>query len=220
MMMASRTAGPESRRSRIDSYVALGDSFTAGNGIGAGRRWPDLLAAELGSGRDFNYLNLARDGADSATILETLDSAIELRPDLVTLTCGANDVLLSTRPDVNGFESRFDQMLKRLGDEIPDARVLVSTYPDGWSIPGMGPRTKQRVDEGIKRVNRTIIEVAASHSVPCMDVTTHPGIREPGNMDADGLHPSALGHRRAAREYSLAVRHHFGITSDQRRINA
>lgn len=209
-----------SRDSVITSYVALGDSFTAGNGIGTGRRWADLLASELATGREFNYLNLARDGADSTTILETIDSAVELQPDLVTLTCGANDVLLSTRPDVSGFEVNFNLMLQRLEQEIPAGRVLVSTYPDGWSIPGMGPRTKQRVDEGIKRVNRTIIEVSAAHSVPCMDVTAHPGIREPGNMDADGLHPSALGHRRAAREYSLAIRHHFGITSDDRRITA
>lgn len=205
----------------VNSYVALGDSFTAGNGLGPGRRWPDLLAADLGAGRDdFRYLNLARDGADSREILATIEPAIELQPDLVTLACGANDVLLSTRPDIEAFEGRFNYMLQQLRGGIPDLRLLVSTYPDGWQMPGLGPRTAQRIDRGIRAVNRAIIEVAFAHGVPCMDVTSHPGVKDPGNLDTDGLHPSALGHRRAAVEYARAIDHHFGTRRDQRRITA
>lgn len=205
----------------VSSYVALGDSFTAGNGLEAGRRWPDLLAAELGRGRaDFEYLNLARDGADSSTVLEEIDAAIRLQPDLVTLVCGANDVLLRTRPDVTTFRQRFDRMLERLTGSIPGVRILVSTYPDGWALPDLGPRSRRRVDSGIRAVNRAIIEVALSHGVACLDVTTHPGVREPANLSADGLHPSAAGHRRAAHEYAAAIRRHFGFQTDQRRISA
>lgn len=201
----------------IGSYVALGDSFTAGNGIGPGRRWPDLLARELAAGDPgFSYLNLARDGADSRAVLATIEPAIRTGPDLVTLTCGANDVLLSTRPDIAGFEGRFDHMVGELCERLPDARLLVSTYPDDWSIPGLGPRTRTRVDRGIRAVNQVIIEVAFAHSIPCLDVTSHPGAREPDNLDADGLHPSALGHRRAAGEYLKALEHHFGL----RRVSA
>lgn len=205
----------------VSSYVALGDSFTAGNGIGDEHRWPDLLASDLAAGSaDFKYLNLAHDGADSRAVLETVDAAVAVQPDLVTLICGANDVLLSTRPDIAGFEGRFDFMLDRLAGEIPGVRILVSTYPDGWAMPQLGPRTRQRVDRGIRQVNQAIIEIAFSHAVPCMDVTAHPGAREPGNLDTDGLHPSALGHRRAAWEYGQAIIRHFGFPTDQRRITA
>ncbi len=205
----------------VTSYVALGDSFTAGNGIGSMRRWPDLLAAELAAGDpDFSYLNLARDGADSQTVMETIEPTIALQPDLVTLICGANDVLLTTRPDIAGFERRFDHMLDRLERAIPGVNILVSTYPDGWAMPGLGPRTRRRVDDGVRLVNQTIIDVSAVHGVPCLDATSHPGAREPDNLDRDGLHPSARGHRRAAREYLKALHTHFGITPDDRRINA
>jgi len=205
----------------VNSYIALGDSFTAGNGIEPGRRWPDLLATELAAGReDFKYVNLARDGADSRQVLTTIQLAIDRRPDLVTLACGANDVLLSTRPDIAAFEGRFDYMLMRLRDEIPGVRLLVSTYPDGWEMPGLGPRTAQRIDRGIRAVNRAIIELAFAHGVPCMDVTSHPGVKQPGNLDADGLHPSPLGHQRAAVEYAKAIDQHFGLRKDQRRITA
>jgi len=205
----------------VNSYVALGDSFTAGNGIEPGRRWPDLLAAELAAGREgFEYVNLARDGADSREVLTTIQPAIECRPDLVTLACGANDVLLSTRPDIPAFEGRFDYMLKSLRDGIPGVRLLVSTYPDDWQMPGLGPRTAQRIDRGIRAVNQTVIELAFAHGVPCMDVTSHPGAKEPGNLDADGLHPSALGHQRAGAEYAQAIYRHFELDKDQRRITA
>src|SRR5690606_34624255 len=145
---------------------------------------------KLAAGRDgFEYLNLARDGADSRDVLATVPLAIDVRPDLITLACGANDVLLSTRPDLAGFEGRFDFILEELR-RIPDVRILVSTYPDGWQMPGIGPRTARRIDQGSRAVNRSIIELAFAHGIPCMDVTSHPGAKEPGNLDADGLHPS------------------------------
>jgi len=203
----------------VRSYVALGDSFTAGNGIRTGHRWADLLAVGLAAGRDdFEYVNLARDGADSGAVMETIEPTVDLQPDLVTLICGANDVLLNTRPDIGGFGERFDLMLGRLRRGIPGVRLMVSTYPDDWRLPGLGARTRRRIDEGIRSVNRIIIETAADHSVLCLDVTRHPGIREPGNLDEDGLHPSALGHRRAAREYARALEDHFGLTQDRRSI--
>lgn len=207
--------------STVGSYVALGDSFTAGNGISEGSRWPDLLAADLGAGReDFSYLNLARDGADSRAVAETVDVAVALRPDLVTLICGANDVLLTPRPDIPAFGERFDRMLSRLRREVPGVRVLVSTYPEGWDLPGIGPRTRQRIDGGIRDLNRTILDVAAANSVPCMDVVSHPGAREAGNIDRDGLHPSEQGHQRAAVEFAATLERHFGISPNNRRITA
>lgn len=205
----------------VNSYVALGDSFTAGNGLEAGRRWPDLLAAELaGKREDFTYLNLARDGADSRDVLATIPLAIDTQPDLVTLVCGANDVLLSTRPDLAGFEGRFEYMLEQLREGIPGVRILVSTYPDGWEMPGLGPRTAQRIDRGIRAINRTIIELAFAQGVPCMDVTSHPGAKEAGNLDVDGLHPSERGHQRAAVEYGRALDRHFGTNLERKRITA
>lgn len=206
---------------RVNSYIALGDSFTAGNGIETGHRWADLLAAELGAGRPgFEYLNLARDGADSRSVMETIDPAIRLQPDLVTLVCGANDVLLSTRPDISGFRGRFDRMLGRLREALPGASILVSTYPDRWALPELGPRSRRRVDHGIRAVNRTVIELSMAHGVACLDVTSHPGVREPGHLAADGLHPSELGHRRVAGEYAAALWRNFGISFDDRRITA
>jgi lysophospholipase L1-like esterase len=83
----------------VSTYVALGDSFTAGTGE---EPWPDQVARGLGPG--LSYTNLAVFGATSADVEEgQLERALELGPDLVSLICGANDVLESVRPDPEEF---------------------------------------------------------------------------------------------------------------------
>src|ERR1700733_12300623 len=94
----------------VNSYAALGDSFTAGRDSVDAERWADLVAAALRRVEPgLVYANLAVDGATSAEVLEQVPAALALAPDLITVICGANDVLLTSRPDVEGYERRFDE---------------------------------------------------------------------------------------------------------------
>ena len=78
--------------------VALGDSFTEGIGDpeplsgGGYRGWADRVAEELsGNQPDFAYANLAVRGRLVRQILdEQLSPALDLKPDLVTLSAGGN----------------------------------------------------------------------------------------------------------------------------------
>lgn len=203
----------------MNAYVALGDSFTAGNGLDPEQRWPDLLAEDL---RDSNpgleYLNLAVDGADSRAVLEQVPAAIAAGPDLITVVCGANDVILSLRPDIPTFAGQLELILDRLGRGAPRATILTATYPEGWSFEGAGPRTAARIQAGMRELNQAILEVTASRGVTCLDVIDHPGIDEPENFEPDGLHPSALGHRHAAAEFRGAVDAAFPSRNRKRSI--
>jgi lysophospholipase L1-like esterase len=199
----------------VTAYAALGDSFTAGRESADGERWADLVAAGLRAACPrLGYRNLAVDGARSAAVLEQLPAAIELQPDLVTVICGANDVLLTTRPDVAGYERRFDEILRRLREELPEAAILTATAPEGWHFMELRPRTRARLVKALLELNAVTEALAARHRVPCLIVAGHPGLSERENFSADGLHPSALGHRRAATEIALALRAEFGIQTD------
>lgn len=190
----------------MNVYVALGDSFTAGNGLDAERRWADLLARDLRADHPgLEYFNLARDGADSRAVLEQVPAAVAAQPDLITLVCGANDVILSLRPDIPSFAGRLELIIDRLRRSIPGVTILAATYPEGWSFEGAGPRTAARIRSGMRELNRAIFRVTASRGVACLDVIDHPGIDDPENFEPDGLHPSALGHRQAAAEFRRAV---------------
>ena len=108
----------------MTTYVALGDSFTSG--LEAGEvRWPDQVAHGLGP--DVRYENLAWVGATSEDVeLVQLERALLLHPDLITLICGANDVLESVRPDESAYAERLGRMWARLRSELPSAVLLLS----------------------------------------------------------------------------------------------
>src|SRR5437899_208455 len=82
-------------------YVALGDSFTEGigdpepNSPGGHRGWADRVAEELSRGhRDFAYANLAIRGRLLQQILdEQLGPCMDLKPDLVSISAGGNDLI-------------------------------------------------------------------------------------------------------------------------------
>src|SRR5918911_1267525 len=103
-------------------YVALGDSFTEGvgdpdparpNGL---RGWADRVAEVL-AGRadaDFGYANLAIRGRKLPAIIEEqVEPALALRPDLVTIHGGGNDVL-RPRVDLDALAQRYDDAVGRL----------------------------------------------------------------------------------------------------------
>jgi lysophospholipase L1-like esterase len=186
----------------VTSYVAMGDSFTAGLEPGQ-TRWADELARELGG----RYVNLASVGATSELVeLEQLERALELEPDVVTLVCGANDVLFDTRPDPEAYAARLSRMFTRLRQELPHAQIMTATYPDISRFLKLRPRTRARVVDGMERFNSAIRRVARRHDVVLMEGFDHPAATARETYAADGFHPSPEGHRAAAREFLRALR--------------
>jgi lysophospholipase L1-like esterase len=183
----------------IASYAALGDSFTAGAGCPDGARWTDRLAAALrGVAGELRYRNFAVDGATSTDVLRQLRPALALEPDLVTLVCGVNDVLLTVRPDTDGYARNLQTMLERLHRGSPAPLVITATAPESLDFLDLGPRSRRRVRAGLARLNEHTRRLAADHGAVCLEVTGHPGLDDPDNFQDDGIHPSAVGHARAA----------------------
>ena len=188
----------------MTTYVAMGDSFTAGLVPGQ-TRWPDEIARELGP--DVRYENLATVGATSEQVeREQLARALELDPDLVTLVCGANDVLESTRPDPREYAERLGRMFKRLQRDAPQATILSATYPDLSRFLDLRPRSRARVEKGMRLFNEASRAVARAHGVVLLEGFDHPAADDRSTFAADGFHPSEEGHSRAAREFLRALR--------------
>jgi lysophospholipase L1-like esterase len=197
----------------VNSYAAIGDSFTAGRDSIDAERWADLLAAGM---RRVNpalrYANLAVDGATSGEVLDgQIEPALALEPDFVSVICGANDVLLATRPDVAGYGERFDAILGRLREGAPEAVLVTATAPESWLFMDLRPRTEKRLIEATTDLNRVTREVAARYGVLCLPVAGHPALRDPATFSADGLHPSTAGHRTVAERAAVVLHEEFGI---------
>lgn len=215
-IMARHLGGERQNGGRpVSCFVALGDSFTAGTGCADGERWADRVATKLRLRNPrLTYSNLAVEGATSEVVLEQVGPAIQLEPDLVSVICGANDVLRRVRPDVEGYAGRLAQILDRLREALPGAALVTATSPEGWNFLELGPRTRARVIEGLAKVNEATRQISAERGVPCFDVVDHPGLADADNFGPDGLHPSAAGHERAAYEMAHLLHEEFGIDSD------
>jgi lysophospholipase L1-like esterase len=211
---AESAADPPTPAPRIvSSYAALGDSFTAGRDSIDAERWADQLAAGMRRvNPNLRYENLAVDGATSAEVLdEQVAPGLALDPDFITVICGANDVLLATRPDIAGYAGRIDVIFQRLREGAPRAALVTATAPESWLFMELRPRTEARLIAATTELNAVTREVAARYDVLCLPVAGHPALREPATFSADGLHPSSAGHQTVAEQAAVVLHEHFGI---------
>lgn len=199
-------SGPPFRR-----FAVLGDSLSAGAEGATATPWPELAARQLAGGGRLAVRSFAAAGATSTDVaIWQLQEAIEFRPDLVSVICGANDVLLSVRPDPDAFAAVFDGIAATLAARLPDAAIVTATYPRVASMLPLRERTEARIAGGIMAVNAAIRAVAARRRLICLEWAGHAGIGDPDNFADDGLHPSALGHRRAADAFAGGVAEALG----------
>ena len=202
----------------MTTYVAMGDSFTAGVKDDE-PRWADEVARALGP--DTRYENLAWVGATSQDVeQQQVEPAVGLRPDLITLICGANDVLLSTRPDPTEYAERLSRMFERLRREAPQAEIMTATYPDISQFLDLRPRSRARVEQGMLLFNDACRTVAQRHDVALLDGFDHPAATDRDTYADDGFHPSEEGHRRAAMEFLRALRGRLRRPERVRRASA
>lgn len=179
----------------ISSFVALGDSFTEGMSDalpdGTYRGWADLLAARLATRTDgFRYANLAVRGKLIHQIAQDqVGAAAALRPDLVTLVGGLNDVL-RPRCDVDRVCAVLADSVERLA---PHCGRLVLMRSPGRRGPGL-----ERCRPRMERLFTFIDDLAERHGATVVDLYRAPSLTDPRLWAEDRLHLTHEGHLRVA----------------------
>ncbi len=180
-------------------FVAIGDSFTEGIGDpdpsqpGSHRGWADRVAEVLSRQvDDFAYANLAVRGKLIAQIVrDQIEPAVALRPDLVTLCAGGNDVI---RPgtDPDAISAQLEDAVARLSST--GAAVVLFTGIDTAFTPVFRPfRGKVAI------YNENIRAIADRHDCIVADQWALKVVQDPRFFDDDRLHFNALGHHEVAR---------------------
>ena len=183
-------------------YVALGDSTV--EGIGASS--PELTyVARLGQRLREVYpravtTNLGVGGATSADVLRRqLDRAVALRPALVTMSIGPNDITTGVR--VEQYERNVEAILRRL-DADTTALIVVNLLPDLAVTPRFRGREKEALVGGLTvRFNEALARQARAHGAALVDLYTasrNEVPARPGLVGADRYHPSDDGYERWA----------------------
>lgn len=191
-------------------YVAIGDSFTEGIGDpepqspGGHRGWADRAADVLAERTDdFAYANLAIRGRLLQQIAdEQVDAALALRPDLISISGGGNDII---RPgtDPDKVAELFDETIGRLRSN--GATVVMFNGPDIGMTPVL-----RRMRGKVAIYNENLRYVAAKHDAIVADMWSLRQLQDPQMWAPDRLHFSPLGHHTIA----IAVLDALGIDHD------
>lgn len=103
-------------------------------------------------------------------------------------------------------------MYGRLRREAPGAVLLTATYPDLSRFLDLRPRSRARVQVGMRLFNSACRRVASRHDVALLEGFDHPAAHERDTYAEDGFHPSPEGHRRAAAAFLRALRSRLRMT--------
>ena len=180
----------------IRSYVALGDSFTEGlddltGADGGYRGWADRLAEQLAVRQpDLRYANLAVRGKTLQQVVDDqVPAVISLRPDLVSIAAGGNDMLRPSA-DPDALAEHFDQVIVTL--LRAGCPVLMFT--------GFDPRfpVLRLIRGKVAAFNMHLRAIADRHQCHVVDLWSMRVLGDPRAWSADRLHLTSDGHRRVA----------------------
>ncbi len=182
----------------VGRFVAIGDSFT--EGVGDPHRhlphnlrgWADRVADQLAKFEPgWEYANLAvRSKRLDQIVADQLEPALALRPSLISLYAGGND-LLDVGTDVSDLMQRYEHLVDRLA--CTGATLMLFT---GYDVP-VHPvlRVFERRNH---QYNAEVRRIAAERGAVLIDAATWSQLADRRMWAPDRLHMSKRGHKLTA----------------------
>lgn len=184
-------------------FLALGDSYTIGEGVSESERWPNHLVRLLRD-RGVEIADphvIARTAWTTDELSDAIDAEKPRGPyDLVSLLVGVNDQYRG-RP-VGSFDGEFATLLRRAKGFAKKraSRVIAVSIPDWGSSPFAEGRDRDLISREIATYNaraRALAGAAGAQWVDITDISRHMQT-DPALIAGDGLHPSGEMYRQWA----------------------
>ena len=177
-------------------YVAIGDSYSIGEGATPDESWPAILTRHLNE-NGLHVDLVANPSVTGWTTQQAIDRELPIfvqsKPTFASLQIGVNDWVQGV--DEKTFRKRFTFLLDEMLALLPDKkRLLIVTIPDFGVTPTGGRYARGRnISEGLTRFNEIINEEAKKRGLKVVDVfpLSQWVKNDPSLVGPDGLHPSA-----------------------------
>lgn len=184
-ILADRPPRPE----RL-TVVFLGDSLTAGEGIGKEKAFPALMQRYWAEkGIPYAAVNEGISGDTTADVLARFDSSLAPAAELTILEIGANDAF--QRIPVETIESNMKliiQKIRRGGSGVALSSMVFSSQMLGGD------------EDYTRRFNALYAEVARVEKVPVLPPLLRSLFTRSDLWLPDGLHPTEEGHALIAQD--------------------
>jgi lysophospholipase L1-like esterase len=193
--MAHDSDGPAPSPAAEVRFLALGDSYTIGEGVAEADRWPVHLAAMLRA-RGLSVASpriIARTGWTTDELSAAIDAAHpDSTYDLVTLLIGVNNQYRGRSDDE--YRTHFRTLLRRAiaFAAARPSRVVVVSIPDWGATPFANGRDRPAIAREIDRFNAVNRDETIVAGARYADITSlsRRASGDPSLVAPDGLHPS------------------------------
>jgi len=179
----------------VYSYLALGDSYTIGEGVSLNRSFP-YQVVQLLRQKELNFNApeiIAKTGWTTSELQEAIEGSTLLsKYDFVTLLIGVNNQYRGR--DAIEYKQQFEELLKK-AIEIANGKkehVIVVSIPDYSVTPYADSLDKEKISKEIEVFNGINKALSIQYKVRHVDITT--GYKEGNEKTSlhamDDLHPS------------------------------
>jgi len=182
------------------TYLALGDSYTIGQGVPAQDRYPVQLRDSIVKSGILSdtLIIIARTGWTTDELSTGIDNTDIAPPyDLVTLLIGVNNQYRG-RP-LENYREEFVELLNRSIEFAGNdrGRVVVLSIPDWGVTPFADGRDRAKIAQEIDAFNQVNRQESEKAGVAWLDVTEISRLAADRNdlLAPDGLHPSGIMYR-------------------------
>ena len=182
------------------SWLALGDSYTIGQGVNTKDRFPaqtlDLL--KLRSIKTAQLTYIATTGWTSAELDKSISQQNLTNYDFVTVLIGVNDQFQGI--DTSTYSKNFKSILNRAirATRGESQHVLVLSIPDYSLTPEGKKLDTTKIKREIDLFNSLNKKVAKDFKCQYLDITVlgREAKSNPSWVAKDGLHPSAMAYKK------------------------
>jgi len=174
------------------NYLALGDSYTIGQGVEVEQRWPEQLSDSLtNKGYKISITDIiATTGWTTRDLLNAIDNTELKEYNLVSLLIGVNNQYQNQA--FNLFQSEFDELINKSVQIAGDKqRVFVVSIPD-YGVTPFGSANSEKIGLELDKYNAYMSDKCEALDIPFINITPISRMLgdTPGSLASDNLHPS------------------------------
>lgn len=178
------------------SFIALGDSYTIGEGVDEDERWPNqFVDVAYENGVDFDQpMIIAETGWKTYDLLNAINQTnFTKKYDYISLLIGVNNQF-NSRP-IDEFEEDLNKLMNEMKRiKKNDGNIIIISIPD-WGYTPFGESNEMSdISEKINLFNSSLRKFASTNDLKYVDVTeiSRRAINEPDLITNDNLHPSGI----------------------------
>ncbi|HLF34882.1 MAG TPA: arylesterase [Cyclobacteriaceae bacterium] len=176
--------GEQESRGGTGRIICFGNSITSGLGVEPDEAYPALLESRIRNfGKDYSVVNAGLSGETSAGGLNRIEWILKQPCDIFILELGGNDGLRGLPPDQT--LKNLQSIIDRVKLKYPDAEIVLA----GMKVPpNMG-------EDYTASFNKIFPSLAKKNNLILIPFILEGVGGNPELNQADGIHPTAEGHR-------------------------